>query len=352
MKIALTLEEREELKQLHRQQKDLKAGDRIKAILLLDAGYSRGEVAKILLRDEGTITDWQDSFVNRQSLEDWLKDHRSGYQGRLNDEQMKAVEAFVAAHLILDARQVQAWILERYGIEYGITGVHALLHRLGFRYKEITGYPSKMDPVEQADFEAFYEDLLENLPENTVLLFMDAVHPEHNTRPSKAWIKQGEKKFQPTNSSRKRLNINGVYNPVEQDGVFREEETVNGQATIELFKAVEERYKTASTIHIICDNAPYYYKEEVQNYVQNSRIELIFLPTYSPNLNLIERLWKFLRKEVINTTYYEHFKDFKQAVLGFLENIADYKAELKRFIGLKLHLFNPFQPEKGKVILN
>jgi hypothetical protein len=39
-------------------------------------------------------------------------------------------------------------------------------------------------------------------------------------------------------------------------------------------------------------------------------------------------------------------------VLGFLENIADYKAELRRFIGLKLHLFNPFQPQKGKVILN
>ncbi len=352
MKIALTGEERSELERLHREQKDSKQADRIKAILLLNMGYSRAEVSKILFRDEGTISAWRDSFLNRQSLTDWLKDKCVGYQGRLNDEQMKAVEAFVEAHLILDARQVQAWIIEQYGIEYGITGVHALLHRLGFRYKEITGYPSKMDPVEQADFNEFYEDLLENLPENTVLLFMDAVHPEHNTRPSKAWIKQGVKKFQPANSARKRLNINGVYNPVEQDGVFREEGTVNGQATIELFKAVEERYKTASTIHIICDNAPYYYKEEVQNYVQNSRIELIFLPTYSPNLNLIERLWKFLRKKVINTLYYEKFKDFKQAVLGFLENIADYKAELKQFIGLKFHLFNPFQPEKGKVILN
>src|SRR3982751_6819814 len=114
MKIALTGEERSELERLHREQRESKQADRIKAILLLDAGYSRGEVAKILLRDEGTITDWQDSFLNRQSLEDWLKDHRSGYQGRLNDEQMKAVETFVEARLILDARQVQAWILERY----------------------------------------------------------------------------------------------------------------------------------------------------------------------------------------------------------------------------------------------
>lgn len=131
--------------------------------------------------------------------------HRTGYQGRLNDEQMEAVEAFVASHLILDARQVQSWILEQYGTKYGITGVHALLHRLGFRYKEITGYPSKMDPVEQADFNAFYEDLLENLPENIVLFFMDAVHPEHREAspwgtipgPVKPGLSMGSKSFNP-----------------------------------------------------------------------------------------------------------------------------------------------------------
>lgn len=342
MKIAITPEQREALKRLHRQQQYLKAGDRIKAILLLDAGYSRKEVSKILLRDEATITDWQNAFLKSPDLTGWLKDNNPGYQGRLNEQQMQEVEAFVEATLIHDARQVLEWIKDRYGIEYTVNGMHALLHRLGFRYKETTQYPSKIDPVEQADFNELYEDLLNNLPEGSVLGFMDGVHPQHNTRPTKAWIKEGEKKFVPSNTGRKRLNINGFYNPLEPEGIFRQEETLNTQSTIDFLKDVEKAYLTASSIYIICDNAPYYYNEEVQNYLQDSRIELIFLPTYSPNLNLIERVWKFLRGKVIDRNYYEKFNDFKQAVMGFLENLADYKEELKRFIGLKLHLFNPF----------
>src|SRR3989304_5009194 len=127
MKIALTLAERDELKRLHRQQQDPKEADRIKAILLLDAGYSRGEVAKILLRDEGTITDWRGSFVNRGNLKDWLKDKNEGYSGRLSEQQMREVTVFVEGKLIQDARQVQAWILEQYRIEYTVNGIHALL---------------------------------------------------------------------------------------------------------------------------------------------------------------------------------------------------------------------------------
>jgi transposase len=342
MKIALTGEERSELGRLHRHQKDSKQADRIKALLLSDSGYSRKEIAEILLRDEGTITDWQNSFLKRENLTEWLKDTNVGYQGLLTEEQLTQVEIFVEANLIQDACQVREWIQGLYDIAYSVTGIHALLHRLGFKYKETTSYPCKMDPVEQADFKEFYEDLVENLPEGAVLGFMDGVHPQHNTKTTKAWIKEGEKKFIPSNTGRKRLNINGFYVPLSQDGVFVESETLNTQSTVAFFRGLEQRYPTASSIYAICDKAPYYFNTEVQTYLEGSRVELIFLPTYSPNLNLIERLWKFMRKEVINTKFYGKFKDFKAAVTGFLENLADYKEELKSFIGVKLHLFNPF----------
>ena len=65
---------------------------------------------------------------------------------------------------------------------------------------------------------------------------------------------------------------------------------------------------------------------------------MIFLPPYSPNLNLIERLWKLLRREVINNHYYEKFKEFRDAVLGFFENSGNMKNEIGQFIGNKLHL--------------
>lgn len=60
-------------------------------------------------------------------------------------------------------------------------------------------------------------------------------------------------------------------------------------------------------IHIICDNARYYHAQLVKDYLANSKIELVFLPPYAPNLNLIERFWKFFKKTVLYGRYYETF---------------------------------------------
>ncbi len=67
-------------------------------------------------------------------------------------------------------------------------------------------------------------------------------------------------------------------------------------------------------------------------YLKNSKITLIFLPAYSPNLNLIERLWKFMKKIVINNKYYEKPKEFRRKLLDFFENIQIYKKELESLI--------------------
>ncbi len=56
------------------------------------------------------------------------------------------------------------------------------------------------------------------------------------------------------------------------------------------------------------------------------------MPAYSPNLNLIERLWKFMKKIVINNKYYEQPKEFRRKLLDFFENIQIYKKELESLI--------------------
>ena len=64
---------------------------------------------------------------------------------------------------------------------------------------------------------------------------------------------------------------------------------------------------------------------------------MIFLPPYSPNLNLIERLWRFLKKTVLYNRYYEKFKDFRMAVLKFFVNIKSYKSQLQSLMTLNFH---------------
>ena len=65
----------------------------------------------------------------------------------------------------------------------------------------------------------------------------------------------------------------------------------------------------------------------MKQYLVTSKIALHFLPPYSPNLNPIERLWKWMKERVIYNTYYEHFEDFKTAVIGFFAVLSTLAVE-------------------------
>jgi transposase len=93
-------------------------------------------------------------------------------------------------------------------------------------------------------------------------------------------------------------------------------------------------------IYIYSDNVRYYRSRLLKAYLaENPWFVLLHLPPYSSNLNLIERLWKFLRKKVINSYCYEKFDDFKNAVMGFFKNIEIYFYELESLLTLKFQLF-------------
>ena len=101
-------------------------------------------------------------------------------------------------------------------------------------------------------------------------------------------------------------------------------------------------YATTPRIHVFCDNARYYKNKEVTNYLASSKIEMHFLPPYSPNLNPIERLWKLLYENVLYNQYYEKFDDFRNAVLGFLESL--FKPSSAVFKILSSRVADNFRP--------
>ena len=73
-------------------------------------------------------------------------------------------------------------------------------------------------------------------------------------------------------------------------------------------------------------------------------IELLYLPTYSPNLNLIERLWKFVKKRCLYSIYYSNFNVFKQAISDCLAHTHDtYKDELDSLLTLNFQTFDNIQ---------
>ncbi len=128
--------------------------------------------------------------------------------------------------------------------------------------------------------------------------------------------------------------INGAMNAhAPEEVTIVEAERINAQSTQQLFEKLLEKYKDKESVWVIADNVRYYKNAELAKWlVENPKLQLLHLPPYSPNLNLIERLWKLLRKKVINLHYYPQFEEFRRAVLEFFKNIEQYKWELKTVI--------------------
>lgn len=338
-KIALSQSEKAELISLHKGVRDKRSGDRIKAILMLDDGYTIDEIAKVLLLDEKTIRRWRDRYLNRQNLTSYIFHDCQGYAGKLTIIELEAITRYVDEQIISDSKKVKQFIQEEFNITYTKSGCIALLHQLGFRYKQTSILPSGMNAKDQAEFKHNYDIFASQLKEDETVVFMDGMHPTHNLETGKAWIKAGKKKEVLTNSGRKRCNLNGFYNPFTQDVFVRDYPSINAAAVIDSFEELEAFYPNKASIFVIIDNARYYKNKTVQNWLKTSRIEPIFLPPYSPNLNLIERFWKCVKREVILNTYYKSFFEFKHALLDFCNKSSPEKRALfRQSVGTKLHL--------------
>ena len=177
------------------------------------------------------------------------------------------------------------------------------------------------------------------MPEDEVILFGDGVHPSHNVHATRAWVKKGTEKRIPTNTGRKRLNVNGVLDIEKMETVVHFADTLNAQTTMELFDKIQEAYPDKK-IHLIIDNARYYKNKLLQAYPRKrkGRIKIHWLPPYSPNLNFIERLWHYLKKYVIGTKRRQSFKEFEADIRAFFDNLGDYESRLRQFIGTEMHV--------------
>jgi len=106
------------------------------------------------------------------------------------------------------------------------------------------------------------------------------------------------------------------------DVTIIESDTINRDSTIQLLKLLDRKYNYAKEVIVILDNARYHYSEEVKDVIEKSpRLRLVYLPAYSPELNLIERLWHFFKKNVLYNQYYENLAEFRKASITFFRNI-------------------------------
>jgi transposase len=171
--------------------------------------------------------------------------------------------------------------------------------------------------------------------------FADAAHFVHGAFIARIWCIV--RVFIPTPSGRSRYNVLGVIDAITHNFISVCNTTyINHLSVIELLEKIREMHKdSAIPISIFMDNAKYQVCKAVTERAAALDIELMFLPSYSPNLNLIERLWKWVKKDCLNCQYYSKFGEFKTAIDNSLSKVIDGQAkkELDTLLTLKFQLF-------------
>jgi len=345
MELPLTEQNKIDLKKLHRQIKEKRQADRIKIITMLDKGFSEVQISEILMLDEETVFGWSKKFAESKTIGEFMNFKYVKYAGRLNEIQIMIVKQYIADNIIFDSKQVIGFIKKQFSVSYTLSGIKNFLHNHGYSYKQLIKFNSKTSVSAQEDFVNKFDDMHKTLEKTDSIVFLDAVHPQHNSRNAKAWIETGKEKYIECNTGRMRLNLNGAYDPLTNKVITEEGEKIDSENTIKLFQKIEKTYSDKKRIFAFADNAKYYKSKIVKEFLENSKIILIHIPPYCPNLNLIERLWKFMRKKVINTNYFQKFADFRNAILDFFDNIDSLADELKSFIGLNMHIVKPIYPK-------
>lgn len=242
------------------------------------------------------------------------------------------------------ARQM---ILERTGIERGLTQVRHFLHSLGLQPRKVAAIPCPpQSPLEAhvANQKVFLENVLEPKLEEArtgkrQVHFVDAAHFVHSTFLGVLWCVA--RMFVRATSGRKRFNVLGALNAVTHELIsVTNHRYINGESVCELLRAVAAAAVPGIPITLVLDNAPYQKSLLVRDQARESGIELLYLPPYSPNLNLIERVWKFVKGECLRTKYYGKYEDFHNTIQQCLDDLpAKHKEAMDSFLSLKFQTF-------------
>ena len=259
-------------------------------------------------------------------------------------EHKGTIEKVFREHPPASIKEAIARIEELTGIKRSPTQTRKFLKSIGMRILKVGVIPSKADPEKQ---EAFIKNELDPRLEEAksgkrVVLFVDAAHFVFGAFLGFLWC--FARVFIKSPSGRKRFNVLGALNAINHELITVVNDSyINAYSFCDLLWDISRRY-TNIPVTLVLDNARYQKCALVFYFAKLLDIELLYLPAYSPNLNLIERLWKFVKKTCLYSKYYEDFTAFKGAISECLNQThTKHKKELDTLLSLRFQTFTKEQ---------
>jgi transposase len=311
---------------------------RIQAVYFKSFGMTNKTIAKL-------------TGLNREIVGDWIRAYQAGgfdalcqfnygtNKSELENHSEGILKSFTERPP-MTTNEAKARIEELTGVSRSPSQVRNFMKRHGLRYLQTGHIPAKADTVKQ---QQWVKDKLEPAIKEAQkgacqLLFMDAAHFILQPFVYALWCKV--RLFIKASAGRNRINVLGVVNAITKEILtINNTSYITAETIIVFLKKLREHYGNIP-LKIVLDNARYQHCKLVEEAAKSLNITLLFLPSYSPNLNIIERLWKFTKKKILYAKYYETPDKFHTAITEFFQIVnKKHNPELKKLMTLKFQFF-------------
>jgi transposase len=264
------------------------------------------------------------------------------------DAQRVSLEEILKAQPVRSVKHARQLIEQCTGIRRGLTQVRLFLHRLGLTPRKVAAIPIPPNSTlpehvnTQAEFREIKLEprLAEARRGLRQVYFVDAAHFVFAPFLGILWCLT--RLYIRAASGRKRYNVLGALDAVSHKLIqVSNHSYINAESVCLLLRAVAAAAAPGIPITLVLDNARYQKCALVDDLAKQLGIELLYLPSYSPNLNLIERVWKFVKSECLRSTYYAKYADFTAAIQQCLDDLpTQHKAAMH---SLLTHDFQTFE---------
>jgi transposase len=316
---------------------------RMETLWLKSHALPHAQIAQLAGVSENTMRDYFQLYQEGGIAK--LKERPSHRPASVLQAHASSLEAHFRAHPPATIKEAQSEIAQLTGIKRSATQVRHFLHdNLGMRCRKVGMLPAKADPAVQAAYlnETLEPRLAEAQAGTRAVFFVDAAH--FVLAPFLGVLWSFVRIFIQAPAGRQRFNVLAALNAVTHELVtVTNDSYITAESVCELLRQLAALH-LGVPITLFLDNARYQKCALVQDLAASLHIELCFLPAYSPNLNLIERLWKFVKKEALYSQYYADFTAFKAAITKCLnETHTTHKAALDSLLTLRFQTFEKAQ---------
>lgn len=310
------------------------------ALKMLVEMIPQDTIAKVLNVTTRTIRNYRDEFIEggiASTLEDRAYRPISSVEPHF-----QCLRCFFMARPVASAKEGADCIAKLTGIKFSEDQARRIMKKIGLKFRKSGQIPGKADPQLQFDF--LQNKLLPKLEEARLgkrkVFFVDAAHFVMGAFLGMLWCVT--RVFTRTASGRKRYNVLGAVDSQTRELItVTNDSYINAKCVCELMWDIRALHQDTE-ITLVLDNAKYQKCQVVFTMASVLGIELLYLPGYSPNLNIIERLWKYVKKSCLYNKYYPEFGQFKNAIDQCLlraNRDEDCKEHLKSLLTLNFQLY-------------